>query len=72
MTETYSLQAREVLQDESNVQPVVCVYLFDPQAVGATRLTDLDVPEMSSDRLRRYTRPVSRLDGTLPHRRPQS
>lgn len=33
-TEIYSLQAREVLQEESNVQPVVCVICLIPGGGG--------------------------------------
>jgi hypothetical protein len=59
-------KAREILQEESNVQPVVSV-----TRQLLTTITNRRHPEMPSDCLRRYPRSISRLDGALQDRRPQ-
>ena len=62
-------KAREVLQDESNVQPVVWIPKHSIHNRGMH--TDQIHVEMPSDGMWRYSRAVPRSDGTLSHWRAQ-
>ena len=58
------MQAREVLQDESNVQPVVCSQnAVDGRGKGS-QANDICL-EMPSNSLRRHTRTIPRSDGAV-------